>query len=201
MLRYLNVLVVLFLIVPGFVIADIVDLAPTDDAHVWLYEPNSNVGYSTNLTVGYISGWANTLMKFDLSAYAGATINSAVIRIYVWDLWGTVPTDQIYIGWNLADWDESTVTWNNNPNFNQFALLTAPSAIGWWEIDVTDLVQLFANGTYPNYGFQIYKATPVEDSIYMKSKENAGDNPYLHIDYTPMHLENTTFGAIKAMFF
>jgi len=200
MLRYAKILVALLLVVSVSVNADSVSLYSNGDAHVWQYDPNSNCGSSTNLTVGYVNGWSNTLIGFDLSPLYGATVNSAVLWTYVWNSQGAFPTSQIYIARNTSDWDQSTVTWNNKPGYSGAIPITAPSILDWWSVDVTSFVQDFVSESHPNYGFQIYKGNALDDSFYLRSSEHASNYPVLIINYTPMHLENTTFGAIKAMF-
>jgi len=74
--------------------------------------------------------------------------------------------------------------------------------IDWWLVDVTDMVQGFVSGTY----------TPTTDSrftwtfrttipFYLMSRETTtAAKPVLIVEYEPLALESTTFGAIKTMF-
>ena len=185
----------------GAAIADQVTLYPTDDAAVWIYTPDTNKGTEQSMDVGCdISGnWRNSLIKFDLSSYSGATINNATIRLWVFYSWGDFPTDQIFIARNNADWDELTVTWNNSPGFAESSSITAPSTLGWWEIDLSNWIQDIVDGTDPNYGFQIYQDDTDYAGFAMRTKEGTVD-PELVMDYTPSALEATTFGRIKTLF-
>ena len=192
---------VIFVLVLSFsAMADSASLLPTDDSYVMAYDPAYNFGSDTKFVVGYQNGWVNSLMKFDLSPYSGATINDAYIRLYVFSHGGAFPTDQIKITMNDADWDESTVTWNNKPGFNGQIDLVAPGIIGWWDIYVTDWVQAIVDGTEPNYGFQVYKNDSDNDYFFIYSKESSTNRPRLEIDYTSSDLQPATLGSIKSMF-
>ncbi len=193
--------VFILVIFTSIAIADQATLNPTDDAAVWMDMPDTNKGTEQAFQVGCISSgdWRNSLIKFDLSAYSGATINNATIRLMVFASWGDFPTDQILIARNDADWDELTVTWNNKPVFSESIPVTAPSIIDWWEIDVTDWVQDIVNGTDFNYGFQIYQNDTDYAGFTMRTKEGT-IGPELVLDYAPSSLESTTFGRIKTLF-
>ncbi len=193
--------VFVLVIFAGIANADSVTLNPTDDADVWQDMPGTNRGSQQSFQVGSISSgdWRNTLIKFDLSAYSGAIVNSAVLRLWVFASFGDFPTDEIHIARNNADWDELTVTWNNKPGFAEITPIIAPSIYDWWEIDVTDWVQNIVDGTDPNYGFQIYQDDKDYAGFSMRTKEGTID-PELVLDYTPAALQATTFGRIKTLF-
>ncbi|MBN2585813.1 MAG: DNRLRE domain-containing protein [Candidatus Fermentibacteraceae bacterium] len=188
------------LAVTGHSGADSVVLVPVADATVWQGNPGSNYGSTNELTVGFVTGWCNTLIEFDLASLTGATINSAAIYFYVWELNGAVPVDELYVGRNDSDWQENIVTWDTRPYFSGISPIPQLSDLGWWEIDVTGLVQEFVNGTCPNYGFQVFKGDYENATIRTRSREYGSFSPYLMVYYEPQALENATFGAIKAMF-
>lgn len=190
-------------LVPINATADTATLYPTDDAVVVEGYPATNYGNDAYLTVGYSSifVWANTLIKFDLSSYSGATVNSAYIRLYVYDSVGSFPTVIIRIARNNADWVEGSVTWNNKPVIGESTPITAPSTYDWWVIDVTGWIQDIVSGADPNYGFQIYKnSSALPGTFTMHSKEYSSNHPELVLDYTPSALVNTSWGLIKAGF-
>ncbi len=198
MVKSLKVIFVLFLSFSA--IADSASLLPTDDSYVMEFDPAYNFGSETKFVVGYQYGWVNALMKFDLSPYSGATINDAYIRLYVFSHGGAFPTDEIRITMNNADWDESTVTWNNKPGFNGRIDLVAPGINGWWDIYVTDWVQAIVDGTEPDYGFQVYKGDTDNDYFFIYSKESSTNRPRLEIDFSSSDLQPATLGSIKRMF-
>ena len=202
MLKNTVLTVFVLVIFASITIADSATLYPTDDADVWAYIPDANRGAEQGFQVGCCGAgyWRNSLIKFDLSSYSGATVNSAVLRLWVYDSFGDFPTDNIFISRNDADWDELTVTWNNKPGFIEYYSITAPSVLDWWEIDVTLWIQNIVNGTDTNYGFQIYQADTDYAGFSMRTKEGTID-PELVLDYTPVALQATTFGMIKTLFY
>ncbi len=201
MLKKTVLTVFILVIFTSIAFADQETLYPTDDADVWQYIPDTNRGTEQGFQVGCCgSGYRrNSLIKFDLSSYSGATVNSAILRLWVYSSFGEFPTDSIYITRNNADWDELTVTWNNKPGYAEDTPIIAPSIYDWWEIDVTDWVQDIVDGTDPNYGFQIYKDDTDYAGFSMRTKEGSID-PELVLDYTPAALQATTFGRIKSLF-
>ena len=201
--KYINLIVILAVVAPINARADTATLNPTDDASIAQGYPDTNYGSDGSLNVGYHSsfGWGNVLIKFDLSSYAGATVTSANLRLYVYELLGDIPAGGIYNARNVADWDEGSVTWNNSPGLTDDTPVSAPSTSGWWVNDVTSWVQAYVNGTYDNYGFQIFKDDMDWATFHMRSKEYSSNHPELVLDYTPnTAVESATLGNIKATF-
>jgi plastocyanin len=93
--------------------------------------------------------------KFDLSALpANATVDSAELRL---DFTGalTGPND-IEVGRAGAPpWDESTLTWNNQPAITWGGPVRTVSANGVVAWDVTPLAQGWQSGAVPNNGFAL----------------------------------------------
>ena len=103
--------------------------------------------------------WYRTFLKYDLSGIpAGATVLSAKMRVY--DSYhntngskGTTNISRI-----TTDWDDSSVSWNNQPSWEgeYLSANVSPPGVGnWSDWDITTLVQAWVNGTYPNYGVYI----------------------------------------------
>jgi len=89
-----------------------------------------------------------------------------------------------------ANWDESTITWNNKPatsNDNQVAI---PGTTAQWnynlpELDVTELVKTMVS-TNTNYGFNLMlQAEEIYRSVFMSSSEStdAARRPKLVVVY------------------
>jgi hypothetical protein len=90
--------------------ADTVTLNPTDDAYVWGFNPDVNYGDGDFLFNGAnpgLTGLIYTLLKFDLSAYSGASINSADLRLYIDGSSGGWPPSSILMSINDANWTEN----------------------------------------------------------------------------------------------
>ncbi len=181
--------------------ADTVTLNPTDDAYVWGFNPDVNYGNGDFLFNGAnpgLTGLIYTLLKFDLSAYSGASINSADLRLYVDGSSGGWPPNFIFISINDADWSENSVTWNNFPGRLETTEISPPTLYDWWVTDVTSMVQDFVDGTYDNYGFQLWRVEAFFTIFAICSKENGSNQPELVLDFLPSDLESSTWAGIKA---
>lgn len=121
-----------------------------------------------------------------------SVINSATINLYVWECntasgYETIPTYQIN-----ADWDESTMTWNNKPAVTGSSLGNMDfTSIGWKTLDITSLFTDWFNGTKNAYGIRIgaISTTMISSSplisIYSTEEEAETDkHPYISVDYT-----------------
>jgi len=68
-MKHVLVVFILMLAVPGLDASETVFLSASGDTHVWQFGPNINYGNSDNITVGYLYGWSNALIKFDLCSF------------------------------------------------------------------------------------------------------------------------------------
>jgi len=142
-----------------------VTLYSVADACVMEGRPTYNFGSTSDMWVGYDDYLepdgriVRSLVRFDLSSIpAGATINSATLRLYLvgsWDYPGKTRTITTYR--TGSSWSESSVTWNNKPSYAEAygsAGVTHGSGV-WYSFDVTNLVRGWVNGTWPNYGIML----------------------------------------------
>jgi len=184
--------------------ADTVTLNPTDDSYVWGANPDVNYGNGDFLSNGAnpgLNGLIYTLLKFDLSAYSGVSINNADLRLYVDGSSGGWPPNFIFISINDADWSDTDVTWNNCPGRLETTEISPPTSYNWWVTDVTSMVQDFVDGTYDNYGFQLWRVESFFTIFAINSSENSSNQPELVLDFIPSSLESSTWAGIKACLF
>jgi hypothetical protein len=202
MFKYLVLIVILTIIAPVFSSADVRAVYPTNDTFVSENYPDTNYGSREYVTIGYINGSVITLIEFDLSIYAGTTINWANLYLRVYAHGGAFPTDNRYIAFNDTGWDEGTVVWNNRPGIIDPTPISGPSTYDWWIIDIADWVQDIVDGTVDNYGFQIYKYNSISDWFSMHSKEYGTStyHPKLIFDFEETAIESASLGNIKAAF-
>ena len=108
---------------------------------------------------GSNSWWYRTFLKYDLSGVpADATIISARMKVYDYyhndnGAKGTTNISRI-----TTEWDDNSVSWNNQPSWEGTYLSAnvSPPGVGKWsDWDITTLVQMWLDGTYPNYGVYI----------------------------------------------
>lgn len=179
--------------------------SPTSNYANWDFLAWSRWTYSAE---NYGEGGSRTFIKFTgLSAIPqNSTITSAKLYLYGIPVNGTtfLPGNSHYpgspygsnpenTGWVrrvTANWDESTITWNNKPGTTNDGQVAIPGTAAQWnynlpEIDVTDLVKTMVS-TNTNYGFNLLLQTEqIYRSVLLSSSENAdpGRRPKLVVVY------------------
>lgn len=146
-------------------IADEAELPAQKDTYVHEGTPTSNHGNREYLQV--FADWAHpgaenpsyTLIRFDLAPYMGKVVDEAELRLYI------IPTSFQNPGPGNVDiyriddgWDENIVTWNNMPPDNPHPTVTVPlppHPDEWFVVPVTDFVQVWVDGVFPNHGFYL----------------------------------------------
>ena len=146
------------------------------DTHVNSDYPNSNNAASASRIVGTMTGGksSRTYIKFNLpseiqksdrivSATFSLHSNTENVNSIFYDYATTGP--YMYLQTPKADWNESTLTWSNQPDFNSNVVDYSKVDIvsgsggtiarrGWYDWDVTSVVDGWYNGA-PNYGVMI----------------------------------------------
>lgn len=168
--------------------ADTVTLAPTDDMYT---DPDHATVDTTMLWVGNFSGGCGTyreriMFKFDLSGIEG-TVDSATLNLYRWwrcpgDYYTSTDVYAITQNWNEHTW----------PFAQHIGHETTPSCaynfgphLGWYEVDVTDLVQSWVEDGTDNYGLVIIGRWGAKCSkFYSKEYANPNMSPSLDVTYT-----------------
>ena len=100
---------------------------------------------------------AHTYIAFDaLDAHLGRTVAAAELHLYVKNLEGG---GTFTLGAVDGEWTESELCWNNRPGTYERSRKPLPypdEMDAWHNIDVTDYVQAWLDGTIPNHGFCLY---------------------------------------------
>lgn len=145
---------------------------PTYDATIRQTSPTRNFGSRTSLEVDGSSP-KDTLMRFDVSGIGGASVASAVLRVYV--------TDRSPVGGNFflvndTSWNEGTVTWQNAPSAGA-SLGSLGSVVSgtWYEVDVIAAV----SGDGP-LSVRV-SSTNGNGADYASKEHNSGNAPQLVI--------------------
>lgn len=176
------------------------------DATVIEAFPNDDFGDTIDMWTGYDAAGchpgapdfraARSLVQFDLTAIPRYTqISQANLHLRMvsacWRSSETGSSRTITVYRSGGSWSESSVTWNTQPGL-EGAYGSASKVLGspldWHVVDVTELIQAWTDGAFPNNG------------IILRSSESAGDNarfgfatsewggssydPYLTITYT-----------------
>jgi hypothetical protein len=167
------------------------------DAYVSSAFPDSSFGTHPDLRVGYdpVTYQAErSLLRFDISSLpSGAQIQSAELQL---NQSSATPVPDPHFGglfsiearYLVADWSESTITWNSSNS-----ILGDAIGVGEFTVDLgvktgnaTEAVQAWYSGARPNYGFQLQGDETPERGRQRNfdSKEAGGFVPTLIVDYT-----------------
>lgn len=138
------------------------DAAAGKDAYVSNITADTNYGTATTMAAGNTGGAQvhRSLVEFVVTPYVGKTLLSANLSLYcsaessVTDY--VVGTHEI-----TAAWDESTVTWNNQPAHEAVAEATVSitGTAAWFTWDLTTLVLAWLEGTSTNNGIKLVNAS------------------------------------------
>lgn len=128
------------------------------------------------------------LFEFPLALPEGAIVDEAVLQLHVIDR--STDPGPVDIFRVAESWAEMSVTWDTRPGENRDIVVSenAPEVIinpELWEIDVTDIVQSWADG-FPNNGF--YLDVPDNNNwvdVDLATKENPDSDihPHLWVSY------------------
>ncbi len=161
------------------------------DAYVDEGFPTTNYGLGSPERVGnFGSSSLRALIGFDFANVISEspTIISAKLRVYVCYDYNT--PFYVRIGWINQTWSETSVTWDNQPDFTYHTdtNFQIPSTFGYLIFDVTNEVQKMVNYSLNN-GFIIRASDESGDkSFEFLSRETTNSStyrPYLVIEYVP----------------
>lgn len=172
----------------------IIEFAPNADAYIASGRPNSNFGAATGLFLGYNLadgyGAERVLVRFDGvgTIPAGSIINSARLRLYLGNSNppGDVPMNTV-LRRLASSWSESGVTWNTQPTWGGIRASTdVGSATGWYEWDITSLVEDWVQGDHPNHGVEIIGDERVQqrERIFYARETPTNLYPRLVVDFS-----------------
>ena len=153
-------------------------------------ENNSNTPQNSLLTheAGYNASLEASrygFIQFDLSsipstsAILGATLNLYVTEVLSFET-------KIYFYVAGADWDQTTLTWDNMPSANgQFGIPAetfSEGQTGWVSIDANVAVQPWFNGSVDNYGMLLTTYNNNDTNILKYfSGASTSNKPYLEV--------------------
>jgi len=142
---------------------DTIVIIAEQDAYIDEHDPSTNHEPDNVLKIGDLSGdtrlWS--FIDFDILSVIpeGSEILNATLTV-VRDTYSSgSPPGPIYIHVVVEAWDESEITWNNQPTVSE--LIAQLDMAEWSDIvvDVTDYVQGVVDNTYPDYGLRLSMET------------------------------------------
>lgn len=183
---------VFFVFIPKSALAATYTANPTVDTFISQNNPNSSYDNSQLLLLQHIPNQnldSKILVKFDISQIPKcSTINFAKIELWENGGMGTAIPAMLDGARITSNWD-GAVTWNTKPTVDGPSTgIQDMHAIGYKQWQVTDHVQKWLDGKYPNYGFQIYYGGAQNLSVVRSYDSNSNANqhkPILTVTYTP----------------
>jgi hypothetical protein len=201
-----NCLIAVVLVLTLSLSAEILELPSLQDAYICCCMPdatNPNGGANYLYHGQYGSCFDRTLIQWDLSTVPpGATIVSATMELYCEAFYGTPTGQPVYYMINES-WDELTVTYNTQPEYDIASpvLDEWPAAETWHQVDVTGFVTNWVGGVHDNHGIYCFcqgtEGTCVP-GFWSGDYQDVTLRPRLIIEYYPETLDQCTWGCIKS---
>ena len=138
---------------------------PTDDAYVSSALPDINYGSLSNIQISYITIPPDQYMRgFIKWEYPYLDLNCTTnSSLYAYLTTAIHPVIHVY---NTSNFDESTITWNNQPVSGNYHTSISPS-VGWQYLDI---------GT-PEYYYEFIDNDTLFDQTKFYSSEKSGYEP------------------------
>ncbi len=155
-----------------------------------------NLSTSAVIIVGTDSIFQTSIsfLKFDLSSLSVASVDSAILRLFVLAKTEILPSP-IVVNRVTTDFDINTVTYNTMPTYVLTASTTDVSTeevLTYIEIDITNLVNQWLNGTFPNYGIALTNPDGTTSVQFGGKPIGATFEPQLVINYSSGTTGNLT---------
>ncbi|WP_342713640.1 DNRLRE domain-containing protein [Oceanisphaera psychrotolerans] len=160
-------------------------LAPAGDTFILSVNQTHNMGSDTGLQVEVENKGHRraALLRFDLGTLpADAKVHSAKLRLHAHNRVGNqnwnLQVHRIKESWteNGATWlsRDGSQNWSGGPGGSYAPTVVASLPVagtGWYEFDVTALVQEWLDGVSPNNGVQIIADAPQKNGLEFSSRE------------------------------
>ena len=188
----------LFVLVFSAVVqAETIDLAVLMDASISNYQYNGNLNnggintmYFGKATDG--SSW-DMLLKFDLTELENVEyVEDATLNLF-FSFSMTGSALQMDASLITENWDESSVTWNNQPNaaisaFSSAVIDGYSDVFKWFSIDITDAINAWKNGSSADYGILLSSPTEALKNQVMQFRSSEYSqsvyHPYVTVNCT-----------------
>ncbi|RLI00186.1 hypothetical protein DRO19_00005, partial [Candidatus Bathyarchaeota archaeon] len=161
---------------------------PLRDTFADEYNPDLDRESETYLLVANKTGYSGrAYILFNLSSIpSDAWISSALLKLYHYGGTGTVG-EQATIQARRVTSNWTTITWNNQPSFSSEITAETTVTFGnydWYSWEIKSDVQMWVNGSCPNYGTVLLINVANSPEFYFYSQEYDGYDPQLEVTYT-----------------
>lgn len=152
------------------------------DAFVRATYPNANYAAMTRLQVKTSEARSFVYFKSPVPVKAGMQVTSAILRLRT----ATAVAGSVTLTGQrvAASWKVRRLTWANQPGVagaTAAQTISGPTIDTWWELDVTAIVQAWANGS-SNYGIRIISSSSTLMRLF--SLNAAQFKPSLVVEWT-----------------
>ena len=139
-------------------------------------------------------------LLFDLSDYSGWTAESAILNLDVFYQSGCGLPTSFYTYAATEDWDESWSGAHLTHGTESWGTFTL-DATGWYQLDITALVNSWLSGATPNHGlvFESINSNQAEHRFYSINAAASEVHPYLTLSF-PEDFDALSWAGIKASF-
>jgi len=180
------------------------DASSGKDAFLLSLNPSSNYGTHPDFdaiatTNGGTPTYVRSLIRFDFSKVPdNVNIDSVIFTLYGYNS-PTNGTHRTLSGSNEAtlkrvieNWNESTVTWNNQPNTTDDGAVSIPMSTSDnqnYSLDITQLALYMMNNPTNNFGFKIQLVTEANyRQLIFASSDNSNSalHPKVKVFYSPL---------------
>jgi hypothetical protein len=154
-------------------------LGTTSDTYVDLTSPNSNYGSSSTLYVSAINNRAFLRFKTAGMVPAGYKPTSVQLKVYVTS--NVATSGGLEVHPEAASWVGSTVTWNNQPAWNNTVLASSgtPTAGGWVIVSLPMSALNLSGDTSLGLRYSVINA-----QFRISSREDTSHAPVLLVSYS-----------------
>ncbi len=154
---------------------------------------NMNLGDFKGMWVGYTQqehiGVERGVVRFDISIIPHwATVHSASLLMVMAQT--NNPTPMSIAAHRIThDWSELSANWSNlaGEYAEAYDTISVGEEVAWYAWDVTELVQAWVNGEYPNFGIMLRGAEsgPNNEKGFVTREVDPQFAPQLLVEYTP----------------
>lgn len=164
-----TIIALAFMLFAGTSWAETFSLPLWDDTWIRAGRPDTNYGDYTAMRINQ-SGGQQTLIRFDAATVSGQSVSRATLKLNATSI---TNDGDISIYAITSSWSETNVTWNLRPPTEAFAAAMAgiSSSDTVITVDVTDVVQRWADGSLPDAGLLILTSDITR--AYFVTKEGA----------------------------
>lgn len=182
------------------------DYYASDDAYTWSKIGQQDNNFSTEAYVycDQSNDVQRGFFKWDESTWPVAT--NIIKAELILTLYSSGAADLNIARVSSADWDESTLTWNNQPtttsdilsqNFSQESSITGSGSLTKITVDITHLVRKWKNGAINNYGITLIDDTTNPVRVYSSEETVESRRPTIRI-YTTTAASPTIYKAVDS---